>query len=167
MKNRFGFTLIEMLATIVILSIITTVAVVSVSKYIEKGRKESYVSTAHEYMTIASNMIAQQKLIVRNSDTVYYIHINNLDTQKKIIKSPYGAWADAYVVVTVDDGTNNFTYYWVSVDVKGYRIDLVEESELDSSRIVNSGNLTINTNTLIDGRSKIVIFDKDGKKITK
>ena len=166
MRNK-GFTLIEMLATIVVLSIIVTIAVVSVNKYIEKGRKEGYVSTAREYMSIASNMIAQQKLVIRNTDTVYYIHINNLDTQKKIVKSPYGAWVDAYVVITVDEGTNKYTYYWVSVDVQGYRIDLVEESQLDSNRIINSENLKINTNTLIGDRTKIVLYDKEGNKITK
>ena len=90
-----------------------------------------------------------------------------MDTQKKIVKSPYGAWVDAYVVITVDEGTNKYTYYWVSVDVQGYRIDLVEESELDSNRIINSENFKINTNTLIGDRTKIILFDKEGNKITK
>ncbi len=167
MRNKNGFTLVEMLAVIVILGVVMAIAVVSVNSYIEKSKKDTYVSTAHEYMTIASNMIAQQKIVIRDPKTVYYIHVANLDTEKKLSKSPYGKWIDAYVVVTVDSKTNDVTFYWTSVDEKGFRVDLVKEADLDIKDVHHSDNLTIDTNQIIGEREKIVIYGKDGKKTTK
>ena len=138
MRNKNGFTLVEMLAVIVILGVIMAIAVVSDNSYIEMSKKDTYVSVAHEYMSIASSMIAQQKFVIRDSKTVYYIHVDNLDTEKKLSKSPYGKWKDAYVIVTVDGKDNNVTFYWTSVDEKGYRVDLVKESDLDVKDVHHS-----------------------------
>jgi len=162
--KRKGFTLIEMVVVTIVLGLVITIAVVAVSDYIKKSRKDTYISNAHEYISIASTMLAKQEFVVRDSNTTYYIHINNLDTEKELNESPYGEWEDAYVVVTIDGGTNNFNYYWTSVDSKGYRVDLVNESDLDSNDVYHSNNLTIDTNQKIGNREKIVVYDKDGNR---
>lgn len=167
MLNKKGFTLIEMLAVVVILSLIMSISIVSVDKYIKKSKKKSYVAIANEYMVIASNMLAKQQFVMRDSNTVYYIHINNLDSQKKLNKSPYAKWVDAYVVVTLDAKDNHFTFYWTSVDQKGYRINLVEEKDLNYKAVYKSKDLLIDTDKKIGSRQKIVVYDKEGNKITK
>ena len=58
-KNKKGFTLIEILAAITILGILTGIAVVSVTKIIENGKKKHYL-TAEENMKLAGQSFAQQ-----------------------------------------------------------------------------------------------------------
>lgn len=58
-KNKKGFTLIEILAAITILGILTGIAVVSVTKVIENGKKEHY-NAAEENMSLAGQSYVQQ-----------------------------------------------------------------------------------------------------------
>lgn len=164
-RNKKGFTLVEMLAVVVILGLIASIAISSVADYIEKSRKKTYISIANEYIAIAGEMFAKQDLVARDSNTVYYVHINNLKTEKGVAKSPYGKWIDAYVVVTIDPNSNDFDYYWTSVDDKGYRVDLVEEANLSPDVIYVSKDFTINSSYPLGGRDKVVVYDKDGNRI--
>ena len=59
LKNKKGFTLIEILAAITILGILTTIAVVSVTKIIENGKKQHY-TTAEENLSLAGQSYVQQ-----------------------------------------------------------------------------------------------------------
>ena len=59
LKNKKGFTLIEILAAITILGILTGIAVVSVTKIIQNGKEEHY-NTAEENLTLAGQSYAQQ-----------------------------------------------------------------------------------------------------------
>ena len=40
--NKKGFTLVELLATIVILGVLSTIGITSTSKYLTQSRKKSY-----------------------------------------------------------------------------------------------------------------------------
>jgi len=166
MRHKKGFTLIEMLAVIVILGLVMAIAIPVISSYIMDSRKKTYVATAKEYISIASNLIAKQELIVRNTDTVYYIHIDNLITETKKDSSPFGKWSDAYVLVTIDPSTKNLTYYWTSADVEGYRVDITKDSALNKDNVYLSDNKVIDTSIVVDGKTKIVIYDKNGNKIS-
>ena len=53
MKNKKGFTLVELLATIVILAILITTAVTVVLPIIERARKNAFITEAKEYMKAA------------------------------------------------------------------------------------------------------------------
>ena len=163
--NKKGFTLIEMLAVIVILGLIMSIAVTSVMNYIESSKRKTYISIANQYIAIAGEKFAKQDLVARDSNTVYYVHINNLNTEKGLQKSPYGNWIDAYVVVTIDPKSNDFNYYWTSVDDKGFRVDLVEEANLKVNSIYVSDDFTINPNYPLGGRDKIVVYDKDKNRL--
>ena len=132
MKNKKGFTLIEMLAVVVILGIMVLMAILGISNYIDGSKRKLYIDTAREYIKIASNMLAKNDLIARDPDTVYYFHINNLETDNgKVMQSPYGNWVDAYVIVVIDE-KNNYTYYWTSLDETGMKVDITEESKLST-----------------------------------
>ncbi len=167
MNNKKGFTLIELLAVIVILGLLMTIGIVSVTQYIEDSRLKSYVSIAKEYISIASTELAKQdKIIARDSNTVYYIHINNLKTEKENKGSPFGEWVDAYVIVTIDPETGNFNYYWSSIDTAGYIINEVSDKDLNKRSVEVNTRTEISTSNAIGGRDNIVIYDKDGNKIT-
>ena len=59
LKNKKGFTLIEILAAVTILGILTGVAIFAVSGIIENGKEEHY-NTAEENLAMAGQSYAQQ-----------------------------------------------------------------------------------------------------------
>ena len=59
LKNRKGFTLIEILAAITILGILMGIAIVSITKVIENGKKKHY-ATAEANMVLAGQSFVQQ-----------------------------------------------------------------------------------------------------------
>ncbi len=60
MKNRKAFTLIELLAVIIILGILMIIAVPAVTKFITDSRKETYVDTAKGIMSGARTLHIQK-----------------------------------------------------------------------------------------------------------
>ena len=166
MKNNKGFTLIEILAVIVLLGMLMSVALVAISKYVEDSKLKSYITIANQYMEIASIEIAKQELVIRDTNTVYYIHINNLEGEEDISKSPFDEWADAYVVVVIDPDSGDYHYYWTSVDKAGYRIDETIDADLNVNSIYVTNDLTINPAYPIGGRDYVTVYDKDGNKIS-
>lgn len=55
--NNKGFTLIELLAVITIMGILMMVAIPSVSRTIENSRRDTFASTAHEYVNAVRNAV--------------------------------------------------------------------------------------------------------------
>ena len=53
--NHKGFTLVELLATIVIMSILLLIAVPAVSNTIEQSRKDTFATNGKSYITTARN----------------------------------------------------------------------------------------------------------------
>ena len=56
--NKNGFTLIEILAVIVIMGILIGVTVPSVTNYILDARKDTYISTIKGYVDAVRNKVA-------------------------------------------------------------------------------------------------------------
>ena len=159
LNNKKGFTLVELLAVIVIMAILLMIAIPSISSIIYDSRSKLYVQDASTYVTAAKQLVTDQTFTIDDYDTTYYIHINNLTDQSKI-RSPFSEWLDAYVVVTLnEDGTKD--YYWVSCDKAGWKIDLKEDKLLNQKDVYN-GKKYVNNRQPINGRSKIVIIDKNG-----
>ena len=159
LNNKKGFTLVELLAVIVIMAILLMIAIPSISSIIYDSRSKLYVQDASTYVTAAKQLVTDQTFTIDDYDTTYYIHINNLTDQTKI-RSPFSEWLDAYVVVTLnEDGTKD--YYWVSCDKAGWKIDLKEDKLLNQKDVYN-GKKYVNNRQPINGRSKIVIIDKNG-----
>lgn len=57
MKDKRGFTLVELLATITILGIISSIAVVSVTKYLEQAKKSTYADLERTVYEAARNYL--------------------------------------------------------------------------------------------------------------
>ena len=60
--KKNAFTLVELLAVIVILAVLLTIAVPAVSNYIVNSKKESYVVVMQEYLAAARNLILSEQV---------------------------------------------------------------------------------------------------------
>ena len=164
--NKKGFTLIELLAVIVILGILMIIAVPAVSRYISDSRKQAYVDIAYNYVKAARMEVNSEKYQFYDTDTTYYLHINNIPMEDNRSQSPYAAFEEAYVVVTFNGKDNNpYEYYWISKDEAGNRFDLTDINELSIDDMYNNKNRKINTKAPVGIRNKVVIIDKDGRRI--
>lgn len=160
-KKKNGFTLIEILAVIVILGVVMLIAVPSVSEYILNSRKETYVSTISGYVEGVKYKINNFEYSFSRKDTTYYVHIDNVPLDKGG-DSPFGDWVDAYVVV-IFNGSEHI-YYWTSVDTSGYKIPLTKADEISVDSIITDGEKTIEVGSSIGKRDKVVIIGSDGNR---
>lgn len=100
--NKKGFTLVELLAVIVILGVIMLIAIPSVGTIIKNSRENSFVSSGKMYISTAQNYVAGENLGNGN----YCISVNTL-TEGKVDKSPINPDnnIEGYVLIKIaDDG---------------------------------------------------------------
>ena len=130
--NKNGFTLIELLAVIVIMGILMMVAIPAMTRYIENSRKDTFLSTAKEYVNAARNMWASDSLICNTGDS----------TNPRIVSSGVDA-GDWYVIIDTssDDMVNLLDQggksSWGNRDMKGYiRVHITEEEIKNDDDVV-------------------------------
>ena len=89
MKNKKGFSLVELLAVFVILAIIMVIAIPQVYKYINKGKQEYYVSLEKEISQAAANYLEDYRALlpreighVSEIDIVELVQYKYIDTIK-------------------------------------------------------------------------------------
>ena len=79
LSNNKGFTLIELMVVISLISILMGITIPAVSAVINNSKKKTYVVIAKEYMDAARQAIMQNEFpIISELDTTYYIHFSNL-----------------------------------------------------------------------------------------
>ena len=78
--NKKGFTLVELLAVIVILALIMAIAVVSMSGIMTGARKSTMKETAlqiingvRQQLTLSNQLVASQNKFTRDTGNVYYV----------------------------------------------------------------------------------------------
>ena len=146
--NKNGFTLIELLAVIVIMGILMMVAIPAMTRYIENSRKDTFLSTAKEYVNAARNMWASDSLICNTGDA------NN----PRIVSSGVDA-GDWYIIIdTTQDYVNLLDQggksSWGNRDMKGYvRVHITEENVYadDNTTVIDTERKTKYYVALSDG----------------
>ena len=159
MKNKKGFTLIEVIAVIVILGVIFLIAIPSVSSIIMTSRKKTYLVDAGRYIEATKNFIHSNNINLRDENITFYIPSKCLDVDKSE-ESPFGDWKDVYVAVTYDG--INYQYYYASTDTEGMGITLTHSSQLKNNSIKPNIS-SINTNVGVGSRPYVVVFANDCK----
>ena len=92
-KKNKAFTLIELLAVIIILGILMIIAIPSVTTYINNSRKSAYVNTAREIISGARNFVNEGKISMYDPNATYYIKSSCINTENGQ-KTPYGEFVD-------------------------------------------------------------------------
>ena len=162
-KKKKAFTLIELLAVIIILGILMIIAIPSVTMYISDSRKNTYVETAKNLIGSTRNMVNQGKLGMYDMDATYYIPTSCIKTENGA-DSPYGKFEKSFVVVTYNG--KGYDYYWISVDETGQgvrNITPVDKLNIDNieSDITSNEIEEIVNSTGIEERSIILVLNGD------
>ena len=133
MKNK-AFTLIELLAVIIILGILMLIAIPSVTNYINNSRKNTYVNTIDSIIKGTIAKVNSGDLNVYNTDTTYYVPCTCIKLENGEAKSPYGKFDPAYVVVTFDG--NEFHYYFTGKDVQNMGVPTLTSVDILSKKVL-------------------------------
>ena len=167
MKNikKNAFTLIELLAVIIILGVLMIIAVPSVTSYISSSRKSAYVDTARQVIGSTRNMVNEGKLGMYDTSATYYIPTSCIKLENgSEAESPYGKFERAFVVVSYDG--QGYDYYWTSVDDSGQGIKIITKlADLDNDKLSSDLDGTDIVVENLPGKSKLVEYSADCKSI--
>lgn len=147
--NNKAFTLIELLAVLVVLSIATMIATPNVMKTVDNSKKEKFIIDAREIVLRSTYMYNEEEY--RNNDN-YFKKENGLS--KIYLKDIQGVSLDKDSFGYTYDKENSFVSFLIPEDVKneGVKINVylksckndkchyicnVLENELDSSSIID------------------------------
>lgn len=122
MGNKKGFTLVELLAVIVILAVIILIAVNAVLPQMNRARKNSFADEAMNYLKAAETKYVEGALDTTSDGSTVVIKVNGDLNQKYVSKTGYYGM----VVLTVaqsGDNAGNVTAkkIWLT-DCKKYMI---------------------------------------------
>ena len=138
MKNRKAFSLIELLAVVIIMGILLLIGVISVTEYISESRKDTYLTNARLHVDAARRMYGAETLSQMPNDgeaLLVPLAITDTDRENKGLKSPYGDLnVERSYVVIVNNDDKRF-YYVVAIDEAGYAIKGIVEDELARNSI--------------------------------
>ncbi len=140
--NKKAFTLIELLAVIVILGVILMIAIPKVSQYINRSKKDSFVDEARLYIDAVRNDLTNEDYPApANANDALIVTIDRIKMEKSHKKSPFGGkylYNKSYVVaINVGTGSDpEYKYYFAGQDTKGYAIPLTAEQDLKRDVIV-------------------------------
>ena len=94
LKKKNGFTLIELIAVVVIMGIIALIATPNIVSMIDRGKREDYLADANEFISKATYMYKQEKYKndtnVFNGNKILLKDIENIND----LNDPYGGTYD-------------------------------------------------------------------------
>ncbi len=151
--NKKGFTLIELLAVIVIMGILMVVAIPAVTRTINNTRKDTYLSTAKQYVNQVKTLWAADGINCNGTNssvvtgTGYYVQTDssNDDLLEDGGKSPWKNDTKGFVLIDIDSNGKS-TYSVFLVDAAGNVI----EDTTTAGKAVKFDSLTrsnVKTNT--------------------
>lgn len=137
MRNQKAFTLVELLAVIVILGVIMLIAVPNVISTIDKNKKEIYVTDADKMKTMAEYAIrTNTSILLPNSNEILVIPLSAINNGD-LTKDPEGYnYSDTDSYVAIMKNSEGFDEYWVNlVGKQGDKNRGVYLSNLDELKV--------------------------------
>ena len=131
LKNKKGFTLVELLAVIVVLAIVMGLAVVAITGVLDNARKATFVTDAKQFLEGARNIVTSADLnaqLSSGSNASHLItcdegknetdiYLNEISLQQGGDKSPYGNKykKDVSYIHVVAEKENDLCQYTYSI----------------------------------------------------
>lgn len=149
--NKKGFTLIEILAVVIILGVLLIIAVPTIGKYVEESRKNTYVTLARNLVdSVATSISAMTLPIIPESEEAVIVPFSEINMEKEIskTKSPYAKYVNdkSYVLVVCQE--DKYVYYVAAIDEKGNGFSLTNIEQLTKDKVVDN-NIGIYSTTQI------------------
>jgi type IV pilus assembly protein PilA len=130
-RNRNGFTLVELLAVIVVLGIILVIAIPNVLGIIDNARKDSFAATAKMMASQAKTVAATHAAYLPSANSrgklIPWTELDLENTSKDVDNGSYDT-TNSYVVV-VKDSTGAMRYF-VTLKGSARSVDLKEDSNI-------------------------------------
>ena len=162
MKKKKGFTLLELLAVIVILAILLIIAIPKITQYIANSRKNSFVTSTKDFVdSIRKDATGEMYELPIAKNDVTIVSINMVGLEKGGIKSAFnGKWInDKSYVAIINVGTEMdpvYSYFVAMLDSKRYAIPLTLDEKVNNSSILRN-------KTIVDYSITPLCGTKDGK----
>lgn len=134
MKNKKGFTLVELMGVIIILSILLLIAIPNVTSTLDKAKKETYLSDAKKLISQVEYELRRSGIEKPASGEILKITLSYLGTGD-ISKDPDGNKYDLQETYVIVVRKNDYLEYYVNLVAdtsdgkKGIR--LVHSDDLD------------------------------------
>lgn len=160
MNKKNGFTLIEVIAVIIIIGIVMLVAVPSVMEYIRGSDNEAYASNAMAYLETARAEYSMEEYgDLLDSDEVMIVPIKNITLEKSDGgESPYGLYDYDKCYIIIVPERNGYQYYATMSDANGIGISNKGTNELNKDAVKeNIGDTIVPWNTYVNPSYPLVI----------
>lgn len=163
MRKKNGFTLIEMIAVIIILGIIMVITVPAVQKYILNSNRASYAADIQAFI---ENIKAEYEMndygqLVKE-DEVMIVPIEHIEFEKgQSEESPFGAYDMSRSYIMIIPERNGYQFYANIVDANGIGVSMQTSSEISQDTIQE--NLSPVVKTWKSYTSASNIFSYQGK----
>ena len=119
MKNKKGFTLVEIIVVLVILAILAAIAVPSVIGYVNEAKESRYIQEAHSIYTVVETEVAKYRATDDPSVNDYIKDIlsgNTIATADNNQLKGIIAKKTELDDVDVERNGNTYKMYWISDD---------------------------------------------------
>ena len=140
MSDRKGFTLIELIAVVVIMAIIALLATPNIISLLEKGKKEEFVADAKEFVSKATYMYKSEKFNSSGTSSYFYKNISEIKgVNTEDLNGPWGEEYTGGVTISTSNGTRSYritlstrnkskTYSFNNVDSKNIDLDHISQN---------------------------------------
>ena len=147
-KNKKGFTLVELLAVIVILGLLMIVAIPNITRVIRNARRDTYADNAKALIDAFRLQLNAQSTscTTPGENSGVYIDAANIDLESgQNNKSSFNKTFSGQYVAAIADGDGKISYYYIGKDSANNGIEeWTEDTQInrDSVKVGNAGEIT-------------------------
>lgn len=149
--NSKGFTLIEILAVIIIISVLVLIAVPAVTKYITSSKLNIYESTLRNMVSTVNNEIIsghREKYSFDEENEYLVMPLVCVELEKgNNQKSPFSNYVAAYSFIIVEPTATGYSYKVQALDETGHGTYLIKPEEIKIQELATS-NLSYITKSI-------------------